>query len=120
MFLSHIIKAFLKKQKISKEEFKFISKYLLFCSPAVALPIGGNYNKAVTNALKQAGSVKNIKIWCFLTPDQRMILYKGHVVFLSCCGTGKTLLMISKAIEIAESEEDVLFLVFIDGSTFGF
>ena len=100
-----MIKTFKKREvfKIPTEEFKFISKYLLFCSPAVALPIGGNYNKAVVKAIEQAGSVKNIKIWCFLTPDQRTILYKSHVVFLSCWGTGKTLLMISKAIEIAES-----------------
>ena len=50
-----------------------------------------------------------------MTPDQRMILYQSHVIFISCWGTGKTLLMISKAIEIANSGENVLFLVFIAG-----
>ena len=102
--------------EISPEEFKIIAKYLLFCSPVVALPIGGNFNKAVLKAIAEAGSLKNIKIWCFLTPDQRMILYQSHIIFLSCWGTGKTLLMISKAIEIADGkEENVLFLIFIDG-----
>ena len=101
--------------KISPEEFRTIAKYLMFCSSVVALPTGGNFNKAVMKAVEEAGSVKNIRIWCYLTPDQRMILYQSHIVFLSCWGTGKTLLMISKAIEIANSEENVLFLVFMDG-----
>ena len=95
--------------KIPPKEFKTIAKYLMFCSSVVALPTGGNFNKAVMKAVEEAGSVKNIRIWCYLTPDQRMILYQSHIVFLSCWGTGKTLLMISKAIEIANNEENVLF-----------
>ena len=101
--------------KIPPSEFKLIARYLLFCSSVVALPIGGNYNKAVMNAIAEAGSLKNIKIWCFLTPNQRMILHQSHIIFLSCWGTGKTLLMVSKAIEIAKSRKNVLFLIFIHG-----
>ena len=39
------------------EEFKTITKYLLFCMPVVALPIGGNYANAVTDAIQAAGKV---------------------------------------------------------------
>ena len=63
-----------------------------------------------------AGSVENIKLWCFLTCQQRMVFFKSHILFLSCWGTGKTLLMISKAIELADLGEKVLFLVFISGN----
>ena len=47
--LSRIIKSIMKKEvfKNDPEEFKLVAKYFLFCSPVVALPIGGNYNKAV-------------------------------------------------------------------------
>ena len=39
------------------EEFKTITKYLLFCMPVVALPIGGNYANAFTDAIQAAGKV---------------------------------------------------------------
>ena len=66
-WLSNIVKSFLTKLnclfKVPVEEFKTISKYLLFCSPVLALPIGGNYANAVVDAIKSAGSLKNIKLF---------------------------------------------------------
>ena len=62
--------------------------------------------------MDQQGSLENIKVWCFPTPEQRAVLNNDRVLFLSAWGTGKTLLMQSKAIEIAERGENVLFMVY--------
>ena len=93
-------------------DFKLISKYLLFCSPAKPLPIGMNQVTRMKEAMKKQGSLENIKVWCFPTPEQRAILNQDRVLFLAAWGTGKTLLMQSKAIELAERGEDVLFIIF--------
>ena len=93
-------------------DFKLISKYLLFCSPAKPLPIGMNQVTRMKEAMKKQGSLENIKVWCFPTPEQRAILHHDRVLFLAAWGTGKTLLMQSKAIELTERGESVLFLVY--------
>ena len=46
-------------------------------------------------------------------PD--VILDESHLVFVACWGTGKTLLMITKAKELNELGEKVLMLVFLNG-----
>ena len=92
-------------------EFKLICKYLLFCSPAKPLPIGINQLRNLEDAMDKQGSLENIKVWCFPTPDQRQVLHQNKVLFLASWGTGKTLLMTAKAIELAESGQKVLFLV---------
>ena len=98
------------------DEFKLICRYLIFCVSAVPLPTKGNLPKLVREALAKAGSAKNIKLWCFLTPSQMETLQKSHLVFVACWGTGKTLLMLTRAIELNNLGEKVLFLVFVDGS----
>ena len=92
--------------------FKLICKYLLFCSPAKPLAIGLNQVKRTEEAMAKQGSLENIKVWCFPTPEQRAILNHDRVLVLAAWGTGKTLLMQSKAIELAERGENVLFIVY--------
>ena len=93
-------------------DFKLICKYLLFCTPAKPLAIGLNQTKRIEEAMAKQGSVENIKVWCFPSPEQRAILNHDKVLFLAAWGTGKTLLMQTKAIELAERGEDVLFIIF--------
>ena len=93
-------------------DFKLICKYLLFCSPAKPLAIGMNQVKRTEEAMAKQGSLENIKVWCFPTPEQRDILNHDRVLFLAAWGTGKTLLMQSKAIELAERGENVLFIIY--------
>ena len=80
----------------------------------VALPVGGNLTTAVREAIEKAGSRDNIYIWCYPTPGQRAILSNTKIVFASPFGSGKTLFMVVKAIELADKGENVLFLIFID------
>ena len=93
-------------------EFKQICKYLLFCSPARPLPIGINQMKRMEEAIEKQGSQENIKAWCFPTPEQKAILNQSKVLFLAAWGTGKTLLMQSKAIDLANEGEKVMILIF--------
>ena len=93
-------------------DYKLICKYLLFCVPAKPLAIGVNQVKRTEEAMAKQGSLDNIKVWCFPTPEQRAILNEDKVLFLAAWGTGKTLLMQSKAIELAEQGEDVLFIIY--------
>ena len=95
-------------------EFKMICKYLLFCLPTKPLPIGINQVRQMDEAIEKQGSVENIKVWCFPTPEQRRALTHNKVFFIAPWGSGKTMLMVAKAIELAESGQDVLFLVFHD------
>ena len=94
------------------EDFKIICKYILFSAPKIALPVTGNMITAVHEAIQKAGSTENIKVWCYHTPEQRMVFSSPKLIFLSPWGTGKTLFMITEAIQIAERGEKVLFLLF--------
>ena len=97
------------------EEFKMLVTYTLYCTSVVELPLRGNYPTLVHKAIQQSGSVENIKVWCFPTPQQRMVLNNPKVVFAAPWGSGKTLLMTAKAIELANQGEKVLFLIFNSG-----
>jgi hypothetical protein len=96
-------------------EFKLKARYLLFCTSAKELPTKGNLSKLIKKAMAESGSVENIKLYCFLTPQQLGTLDESHLVFVACWGTGKTLLMITKAKELNDFGEKVLFLVFLNG-----
>ena len=80
-----------------------------------ALPVLGNLPKATQEAVEKAGTKENIELWCYPTPQQRSILESPKIVFAAPFGSGKTLLMTIRAIELAEAGEDVLFLIFVDG-----
>ena len=102
----------LNSANVPNEEFKLIVKYLVFCTPTKPLPIGTRHIKRLENAMEMQGSIENIKVWCFPTPEQRKVLSMDKVIFFAAWGTGKTLLMCAKAIEAADSDLKVLFLVF--------
>ena len=104
------------KVKVPAKDFKFLAKYLLYCTSTIQLPIGEFFDQALDTAMKKQGTIENIKLWCFPTPEQRMALSKSHVLFLSTFGTGKTLLMQGKAVELAEQGEKVLYLIFHKGA----
>ena len=70
----------------SPEEFKMMVTYTLYCTAVVELPLKGNYPTRVHKAIQQAGSVENIKIWCFPTPGQRMALEQSQSGL--CCTLG--------------------------------
>ena len=99
-------------KEIPANDFQFMAKYLLFSCQAIPLPFGKRFDKAVrTNIVKQ-GCEQNIRTWCFPTPAQKTVLNHSKVLFLSTFGTGKTLLMVRKALELAEQGEKVIFLIF--------
>ena len=96
------------------EDFVIICKFLLFCCPLVALPVLGNLPKMIQESIvKRSGTRENILIWCFPTPQQRAVLFLHWLIFAAPFGSGKTLLMTAKAIELADAGEGVLFLVFV-------
>ena len=72
----------------------------------------GNLPRVVQDSILKSGSRENIEIWCYPTPQQRSVLYHHWLIFAAPFGSGKTLFMIIKAIELAENGEDVLFLIF--------
>ena len=82
----------------------------------MSLPVMGNLPNAVQEAVLKSGSRDNIALWCFPTPEQRGILLNPWLVFAAPFGSGKTLFMMLKAIELAEEEEgEVIFLLFSHG-----
>ena len=89
-------------------------RYLLFCACAVALPTKGNLPRLVKKAMKDAGSAKTVHLWCCLTQGQMDTLQNSHLVFIASWGSGKTLLMFTKAKELNDLGESVLILVFLD------
>ena len=98
-------------------DFQEIAKYLLFCLPLLPLPVTGIHHKFVSKAVtEKVGSVENIKLWAFPTPEQRAILKSPKLIFAAPWGAGKTILMVHEAIEIAKRDEKVLFLIFHNGN----
>ena len=63
-------------------------------------------------AINDAGSAENIKVWCYPTPQQRLIFSEPKLILLGAWGTGKTLFMIAESIRLAEMGQKVLFLLF--------
>ena len=85
-----------------------------------SLPVFGNLTKVTQDSiLRKSGTRENIIIYCFPTPQQRAVLHHPWLIFAAPFGSGKTLFMIAKAIELAEDGEGVLFLVFVDGGFHG-
>ena len=98
------------------KDFITICKFLLFCCPVISLPVLGNLSKTIQDSIvNKSGTRENIVIYCFPTPQQRGVLAKGKLIFAAPFGSGKTLFMVVKAIELAKDGEKVLFLVFVDG-----
>ena len=71
----------------------------------------------IDDAIQEAGSYENIITWCFPTPEQRKILYKPKIIFLSPWGSGKTMFMVWKSIELAKEKQKVLFILFKNGKS---
>ena len=67
--------------------------------------------------MKDAGSAKIIHLWCCLTLGQMDKLQNSYLVFIASWGSGKTLLMFTKARELNALGEKVLILVFLDGES---
>ena len=63
-------------------------------------------------AINDAGSAENIKVWCYPTPQQRLIFSEPKLILLGAYGTGKTLFMIAESIRLAGLGQKVLFLLF--------
>ena len=63
-------------------------------------------------AINDAGSAENIKVWCYPTPQQRLIFSEAKLILLGAWGTGKTLFMIAESIRLAELGQKVLFILF--------
>ena len=102
------------------QDFITICKFLLFCCPVISLPVLGNLSKTIQDSIvNKSGTRENIAIYCFPTPQQRGVLVKGKLIFAAPFGSGKTLFMIVKAIELADAGEGVLFLVFVNGNIHG-
>ena len=64
------------------------------------------------------GSEKNIRLFCYLTPEQKGLLKCPKLVFASPYGSGKTLLQSAKARELSKNGDKVLFLIFMNSEAF--
>ena len=96
----------------SPETLKTLACCLFYCCPVVELPLKGSHASLVQKSLEKSGSIDNIKLWCFPTPQQRLILNHDKLIFSAPWGSGKTMLMIAKAIELAKLGRKVCFLIF--------
>ena len=103
---------------VPDEDFRTLAKYLLFALPAIPLPTSGAFETKVMNAMHLQGKKENIMVWCFPTPEQKYALLQNRVLFLSAWGTGKTLLMTTKAIDLATTGKKVLYLLFMNGEKY--
>ena len=99
------------------DDLKTILQYLLFCAPAVSLPVRGNMVSAVSKAIEEAGSLDNIRVWCFPTPQQRLIFSYSKLVLLGPWGCGKTLFLTAEAIKKDEIGEKAMVIIFSDGES---
>ena len=70
---------------------------------------------AVSKAIKEAGSLENIRVWCFPTPQQRLIFSSSKLVLLGPWGCGKTLFLTAEAIKKNGIEEKAMILIFAQG-----
>ena len=70
---------------------------------------------AVSKAIEEAGSLANIRVWCFPTPQQRLIFGYSKLVLLGPWGCGKTLFLTAEAIKKEESGEKAIILIFAVG-----
>ena len=92
------------------EDFKDAVKLLMFCSPG-SIMLKEIFENS-RNVMGNQGRLPNVMVWCFPTPDQRAVLHQSHVLFYAPFGGGKTLLKIKRALELEESGNQVLFLVY--------
>ena len=98
------------------DDLKTMTKYLLFSAPVVSLPVRGNMVTAVNKALNEAGSLQNIRVWCFPTPEQRAIFSSPKLILLGPWGCGKTLFLTAEAIEKDAVGEKSMVLIFTRGT----
>ena len=76
-------------------EFKLKARYLLFCISAKELPTNGNLSKLIKDAMEEVGSVKNIKLYCLLTPQQLGTLgSKSYLCLLDLCLINTSFLLV--------------------------
>lgn len=94
-------------------EFTKLCQILLYLMPKVALPHKGNILKEIRKMLNESGSYENVKIWAFRTPEQRRLCnHQEKLALIGPWGSGKTLMLISQALEMSEKEgKKVLFLL---------
>ena len=91
------------------EDLRTITQYLLFSAPVVALPVRGNMVTAVNKAIQEAGSLENIRVWCFPNPHQRQLDFASpKLILLGPWGCGKTLFLTAEAIEKSQNGDKVL------------
>jgi hypothetical protein len=105
----------------AKEEFLEAAEHMLFFAafePVITSSV--QVTKKIVSNLKKAGSAENIDVWRCLTPNQQPLL-KGKLkklIFISAPSTGKTTMMTSEALYIAEKPgEKVAFVI---PGTFGY
>ena len=101
-----------RHSKKAKLEFTNVAGYLLFFAGFDAVQTPSRLIKSISSKIDAASTAENIELWMSFTPDQYSILGLCFVVFVACWGSGKTLLMFHKAIQISKKGEKVLFLVF--------
>ena len=94
------------------DDLKTMTKYLLFSAPVVSLPVRGNMVTAVNKALNEAGSLQNIRVWCFPTPEERAIFSNPKLILLGPWGCGKTLFLTAEAIDKDAKGEKSMVLIF--------
>ena len=105
----------------AKAEFLEAAEYMLFFAafePAITSSV--QLTKKIANNLKKAGSAENIDVWRCLTPNQQPLLKVKlqKVIFISAPSTGKTTMMTSEALYIAETLGEKV--VFVTPGTFGY
>ena len=118
-----ILKMAIKNRILVKhpEDFVILTRDLTFLAPKFEVTTTRNIHDKIKECLDEAGSVENIKMIAFPTPEQQSVISAcdspdHKLVFLGGWGSGKTMFLKHIAKEFAKKEEKVLFIVTQDGS----
>ena len=106
------------REEAIKEQYKFVVKHVLFTASLNKCLTPQNLPKEVRSLVEKQSSPKNIAFYSLWSREQLGLMDSNtlRVIFTSNWGTGKTKMMVCKAMNIAESCEDsILIFVIYDG-----
>ena len=102
------------QEEAIKEQYEFVVKHTLFTASLNKCLTPQNLPKEVRSLVEKQSSPKNIAFYSLWSREQLGLMDSNalRVIFTSNWGTGKTKMMVCKAMNVAESCEDSI-LIFV-------
>ena len=97
----------------AEKQFVTMLKYLTLTATAAKAPISQKMTSEIAKRIDVAGGAKNIQWWLFWTPQQKSLFVNGNchnkLLLFGGNGIGKSELLSTRAKELAQNGEKVLF-----------